>query len=620
VEVELTEPGDASWNGLTAAFRPYFQQRMEKVATGYYSGCNAPASKIQLYDLVFSSMPWVTNYDKGTVMVLPSWVGYLTFFPIKAGHLSSTAGQAFRTNAMWAGTVGLKGTDTCSLSSSSITGLPDMGRIYYNLAFSRYVYLFKYAPGSGKLGTCKVDDKTYIPQQQKFCKESAYGYGSCTEYDETTVSAAGSLGRSVYMPYYTANVEGPRYKSQSYICSGVGNEGTIACSNTGITDVAEYSGVATTTGAPRTFPEASTLKERIGNYLKSGVMPVIDLSSGSNWGRINPAGDLLDSHGTPWFLRNSSTRLYTEYDFERLFGEMGALLVIVEHVDGPSDADSKLETIIDRSGIVRDKCLTCLTAVHVDGPASNTTFGQTVAAMMSDPRANLNVDMVTFDYTVSRHPPPATAIGLQNKSIAVAEDIASYGSASLEAGGKPTMVVGLNVYDNDTLWNTDYGILFETIVGKQGLLVQAGVSGIIYSPARSVKLGPKPAPSGNPWYDAFINSIYNTLEPQSGKGVVAAPLETQVGVKTQKFCALQGALQKMSASPPVAVFSRLAPKDVECIPCTSIDYAKPGQMPGGGGDAGLPDVQRKRQRIRMHLHIHQRHDAGHHRQGKGPAE
>jgi hypothetical protein len=116
---------------------------------------------------------------------------------------------------------------------------------------------------------------------------------------------------------------------------------------------------------------------------------------------------------------------------------------------------------------------------------------------------------------------------------------------ALQSRGKPTMVVGFNVRSDDGYWNSNnYNKLFETIVTEQDDLVKAGISGIIYSPARE---------SGD-------------------KGLVQ--VSAGVGQKTQKFCAFQGAMLKMSSGAPVALFNRINAVDAQnCTKCSSLDKA-----------------------------------------------
>jgi hypothetical protein len=539
----MDDSAGSTMGGLLAAFKPYFEARVQSLKTGLGSG------RTNKYSIVYSSMPWVSTLERGVRRVHHGsedcgecntpWQHYSYF-------LASPPSDAIRDRNIY-------DEDMASIPDSSATSLIAGNGLWdgdekddddkdkwvystYALGLSTNFILINYEPGSGKLGNCAIDDSTMLPRVRNYgwceaCTTSTLALQNVTAF----VQAGPAKNREVYMPTYTGNVEKTVGNSGKYtytnsepICDN--QNPTVSCFNRHITDMQEYNGPMDsfgTRGSPRTKPDAAILKERLGNYMKSGILPVLDLSDASNWDRKNHMADNAPD--------------YTEYDFQRLIGSMGATLVIVDHVSGPVDADAKLERIIDRSGIIRDRCSACLTAFHVDAPATNASLRDAIGAVLSDPRANFNIDMVTFDYSVSQHPQPS-AIGLVNKSGAVVDDIASYGRASLMSGGKPTMVVGFSVDNGDAEWNGNYGMLFDAVVQKQGELVKAGVTGIIYSPVRG-----------------------------GSEGLISVP-NNGVGLKTDKFCAFEGAMQKASTSPPVAVFQRILAQDVACVACSSLDY------------------------------------------------
>ncbi|MEW6035682.1 MAG: hypothetical protein AB1529_03655 [Candidatus Micrarchaeota archaeon] len=543
VKVELSSMSDSDWSALMDSFKPYFQERVKAIKTqGFSDGCG---DAIQSYDAVVSSIPWIVMYSKGFSDA--DFTGH-NYFDLIGYHIASTAGQALRERNIYDEYMtSTPGTSSCEVRRDYYPWwFFESPNMYYDLAFSRYIYLFKYTPGNGKIGNCAVDDSTYLPEVRTYgwcqpCTTSTLAFQNITAYSR------------VYMPAYTANVEGGSYSNLESICQPsykVNWEGfmgfrvtdNVSCFNTHITDINDYKESLGSVGSPRTSPEASILKERLGNYMKAGVMPVFDMSDASNWNINNP--DAGDGSFFLFYLDSGSDDYYQQYDFQRLFGEMGASVVIVDHVSGEAD-ETKIETIINRSNIVKEKCFGCLTAFHVDSPSSIASFNDSINSVLSDPRATFSLDMVTFDYPVSSHSSVLGGISdVKNRSIAIAEDIASYGRTALQSRRKPTMVVGLNVQSNDGYWNSNtYDELFETIVTQQDDLVKAGVTGIIYSPARS---------------------------SAGGKGLV--DITGSIGYKTPKFCAFQGAMQKMSTGYPVALFTRVGAVDAQnCTKCASID-------------------------------------------------
>jgi hypothetical protein len=548
VRVELDSMDDPDWAALQAAFKPYFQERLKSMTTGGFDdGCG---DALQPVDAVLSAMPWVVNYQKGIRDA--DFLFSDTLEPISY-HMSSTSAQALRKNNVYTEYMETwPGTSSCELRRTTLSWwLPVDLNFYYDVLFSRYIYLFKYTDGSSKLGNCAVDESDYLPTVRT--------YGWCEPCTTSTLAFQSiSAHERVYMPAYTANVEGAGGTSIENICTAQYDtrwEGwldfthtdNVSCMNPRITDVNEYKESIGGIGSPRTSPEATILKERLGNYMKSGIMPVFDMTDASNWNMANPDAGT----GGFWLFYDEAPATYQQYDFQRLFGEMGATVVIVNHISGDA-TDAQIEDIINRASVIHERCFGCLTAFHVDGPASNTSFNDSVNSVLSDTRANFAVDMVTFDYPISSHSSVFSGLSEpENRSEAIANDIASYGRVALQAKRKPTMVVGLNVRSDDGYWNdANYKILFEKIVRKQDEMVKNGVIGVIYSPAR--------AASG------------------TGTGIVSVDASGQ-GHKSEKFCAFQSAMQTMSTGAPVALFSRVnAVNTTNCTKCMSLDKVGTG--------------------------------------------
>jgi hypothetical protein len=573
VRIDLSGLSDGDWRELITAFQPYFDDRANAVGNKGVSDCNG---NIDPSDLALSSMPWVLYYEKGLNDPSISLFS-LTFDPNhdyglsqqkKIGdHMSSNAAQALRTrNIFDESMASTPGTSACELGVDSLwwfSGWGNTARFYYNVAFTRYLYLFKYNSQSKQFGSCLMDDNTKLPEMKT--------YGWCEPCTTSTLAYQKVTANSrVYMPFARMKL-GSVISDYSSICTSQYNTDwvgffqfqttdNVSCYNPRISDVNEYKESIGGIGSPRTSPEATVIKERIGDYLKSGIMPVFDISDSSNWNLDNPDSG-SDGFCLFYFGNCNDAKQFQQYDFERLFGHMGAVVAIVDHVSNASDAEAKLAEITNRSTIVRDRCFGCLTAVHVDSPSSNASFGETIEPILTDftIKGYKLLDLVTFDYPVSSHP----SVSSQGAE-AVAEDIIDYGRTSLQMAQVPTMVVGLNVEDNDGTWSdSNFKDLFDTIVQRQGDLVKAGVLGVIYSPVRG------DAGSSNP----------GLVDVSGG-----------VGSKSAKFCAFQGAMYKMSTVPPNALFTRVADSnETACEPCNSLDKVQGICGPPSGQTAPVCD-------------------------------
>ncbi|MDD5171779.1 MAG: hypothetical protein PHF60_01965 [Candidatus ainarchaeum sp.] len=537
VAVTVT-PDSSRWKDLQAAFRPYFLRYVQNGLAATNFGEDGCGDKVEALDVVFAAMPWVINFEKG-------YEFDDELYPTSY-QMTSASAQAIRERNIYdQNMTSVPGTASCELRRAA--GV--MGGIwefiitdgeYYNVLSSSYVVLIK-KPEDGKLGKCVVDSEgTGLPKVRTFgwcepCTTSTLAYQNITAKD------------GVYLPVYSADIGSVVAKNVESLCNvtykiewedGIAYNDNVSCFNEHITDVSDYRDSLGDIGSPRTEPEATILKERLGEYLKAGVLPVLDMSDESNWVMDNPETD----------------GMFLQYDFQNLFGNMGAVVVIVDHVSSEADI-YKAEEIVNRTTTVRSFCPRCLTAIHVDGPSSNDSFRTIIGSVTGDPRANANLDMVTFDYSVSDHSGAYDSVeGLENKSQAIVEDMASYGAASLslQTKGKPTMVVGFSVDDNDPVWKDkdSYMKLFQGIVLSQKKLVKAGVTGIIYAP------------------------VSTTTTDADGSGLVDRKLSVQ-GMKTPKFCAYESALQMMSMSPPIAMFTKVPAwtTPVECVECSALDTA-----------------------------------------------
>ncbi|MBI5046391.1 hypothetical protein HZC07_01525, partial [Candidatus Micrarchaeota archaeon] len=208
----------------------------------------------------------------------------------------------------------------------------------------------------------------------------------------------------------------------------------------------------------------------------------------------------------------------------------------------------KMNEIIDRSMIVRSRCNGCIVAFHVDSPTDSQSFGQTINSVLSDPRANFNVDLVTFDYQIADHTQQ-----LGGNWTNLTKEIVKYGRASLQVKGKPTMIVGLNYEDTSVgrllTLQSQYDEIFSQLALNQDELVKAGIIGVIYAPAREVN--------------------------QNRKGLLdVGPNANGVGTKSAKFCSFQNTLQTMTAQQPVAIFTKtISIPAANCTACSSLEIA-----------------------------------------------
>ncbi len=541
---------DPDFWALRDAFRPYFREKLKGITkNGFNDGCGG---LINTVDPVISAMPWVLSYEKG--LRDNGFIGDDNYHPISE-HVNSVTAQELRERNIYdepmLAPYSNPGTSSCELRRSTYWWFWSNANFYYNLAIAKKFYLFKYNPGNMTIGKCVVDDSTYLPKVKTF--------GWCDSCTTSTLAfqSIAAHGR-VYMPAYSAkieqavgtNIEGicqSTYNSEWELWTGFDISDTVSCFHPRITDIGDYQGSIGLIGSPRTSPEASVMKERMGDYMKSGILPVIDMSDDSNWIIDNPDSQ-DETNFLGWTINYGSPDNFVEYDFERLLGNMGASVVIVDHVSSKAEAEANVDLIIERSAIVRENCYGCLTAFHVDSPDSNSSFEDIITPIMSHPSGEYNIEMITFDYSPSEH------IQSLGGGDWVIENIASYGRVSLRTPGpgrgSPVMIVGFNVHDNDGVWDeTNYDEIFGAIVTNQDELVNSGVVGIIYSPARG-------SGSSNP----------GLVDVSSG-----------VGLKSEKFCAFQKAMQRMSESPPTAMFSKaLVVQNATCEVCTSLD-----KLPGG---------------------------------------
>ncbi|MBD3209994.1 hypothetical protein GF318_01280 [Candidatus Micrarchaeota archaeon] len=540
------------WNetGLLDVFGAYFNDAVKTYkAQGFKDGCG---NRMVPFDAALASMPWVITYQKGYISSLnqDDYSNNLTPHmlvskPSYVTRLRNTYDEVM---------LNYKETNSCNLRRENdlVNGMKE----FYHILYVPRIILFKYSMGSNKIGSCTVDDATYLPKVRTFgwcepCTQSTLAYQKITT-DER-----------VYMPEYLIDLHESPYQAEPLCEYDIEFNGSyfnrydnVSCNHPYIPDLKDYTGPIGGKGSPRTEPEAAVLKQRMGDYLKSGAMPVIDLSDGSNWDLHNPDSEF------PYFtlFYDPAPTNYSQYDFEALLGTMGAMVVVVDNVYGPDDIVNKIDRVFDRASLVKGKCAGCLTAFLVKDVDSVEQFNSTVRSMIP-PSARHAIDLVAFEYEVSDHQDIS-----QQGAQAVVEDMASYGRASLQTTSKPTMVIGFNVRDDDPYWTDEnYSTLFDTIIVNQDELVQAGILGIIYSPARSDEDGP-----------GVVTEI--GLSPWT------------FGQKKEKFCSLQQSLQKMTATAPTSIFRQAnAIEEIFCEPCSQFDLQMGVCKPIPGNDPMVCD-------------------------------
>lgn len=551
-----------NWEGLTGVFEPYFMQRfnaMMQLGGWDDDGCG---DDIDTHDIIMSNIPWVISYQKGHRASSDLLRWRKDGDERKGGHIqyfhTSPISYAIAARNTYDEAMTPLGVDTTSCEMRKVETSEKYEEGDYNrqmrfgAAASRYIFLITY-DDDGTMGSCEVDKKTMKPVVRTFgwcepCTSSTLAY--------QTIDAM----ETPYMPTTYMDSQNPLFISD--ICNSTyvwdfstGYQENISCFHPYITDMSDYGGEALAIkGTPRTEPNAAIMKLRLGNYLKSGVMPVLDLSYDSNWEKeninvtTNTCWEVCEGEGDEeicWEECLTTLVNYTQYDFEALIGRMGTAVIIVETVYNEDDAIDKGPEIVERASQVRGRCFGCLTAFHVEDQDSVEDFNDTIKAVLLPSVMNL-IDMVTFDYDVSEHE-DVSADGAE----AVVDDMISYGHTALHTKNKPSMVVDFSVASNDEYWNEDnYEELFSAIVMKQGEMIKSGIVGVIYTPARG---------------------------SSSGTSLVEALSSTDVGEKKPKFCSMQGALERMAATAPTTIFTKsTAVEEVMCSPCTTTDL-----FPGG---------------------------------------
>ena len=499
------------WEDLMKSFYPYFEARMDYIG-GADWGKDGCGERTDDGDLVISSIPWIPAYRK---------------YGGEALQVTGTGSPAiyeYLNRNIYDKSTKIIGMDKCTIrqyvdehddneggyDSEDLHG--DEDAFVYEALWPKTIFLLKAtndSSGNEKIGKCKLASKYKMPDLRT--------YGWCEPCTLTTLAYQKVTTREPYLPVYDYDLSVSKLSS---ICKSGGT-----CYAPWITDIGDYSSIdISSVGAPRTEPEASLMKERLGNYLKSGIMPVIDLSDESNWNRSNSDG---------------STN-YSEYDFKRLLSNAGAIVVVVDQVGSSDSMLEKQSLILNRTNLIRNYCWRCLTAVQIIH-SDNEDFNDTIKDLFADPYVKYNVDLVTIGYnTASVGNIYNTTMTDDEKAEAVVMDMSTLGQISLQKD-KPLIITKFFASKDEHWDESNYGILFSKIIEQQDKLVNGGVIGIIYSPVRDV-------------------------------GADYGLVDNSTGTKSAKFCALEQASTLLGTTRSYAQFMKTsAYASMNCTKCNSLD-------------------------------------------------
>jgi hypothetical protein len=508
IRVEVGEPDEENWQKLMDAFEPLYVERIETLGqeTNWEDGCGG---RMDAPDLLFSTMPWVLEFKKKEGE--------------KGSFISSEAAQVLYENNVFE--VEHEDRVLGSLCNMRV-GKKHDDDVHWNywLLYADYIWLIK-KPSDNTLGGCMVNEVTGLPEMKT--------YGWCEPCSGSTLAYQQVLGGSYpyITPYEIVLSKEPEEVTINTQCALDDDE--INCFAPWITDVEDLNGDYEETGIPRlSHPEATMMKERLGSYLKGGVLPVLDMSDVSNW----ELGD------------------YTKYPFEGIYDDMGAVIVIVDTIDlsgyFPSEAYQGTATndqIAERTGIVKTRCWRCIPAVMVMDPPDNESLDELLLNLFTDPRLMMDVDMVAFRYNTRVYDSPGFYEGDNDEERAesTVDHMLSF-SKTVLSYGKPSVIVGFGVPVDGETWNADNAhILMNKIVDRSGEFANTGTIGIIYTYVK-----------GMPEWGGLID-YYGAYE----------------GMKGDRYCAFQRAVNRLLTPPPSTIFSAVPVfENLSCINCTSLDY------------------------------------------------
>lgn len=568
IRVEIGNPDEnpEAWRSLSNAFVPLFEQKMDDIAySDFDDGCG---NLVDDSDLVLSSMPWVIAYDKGSLDFSGSH--YSLFEPhyhISYGPEVLSEKNVYDFSVPPVDTLGTSscdlrfGTTTMVYKDTVVWNYPEY---FYWMVYPEYIYLIKYNPEDNAMGDCKVNSQSLLPEVRTYgwcepCTVSTIAYQEMETTDDSYYSAYRvDLNDSTSEQLCTLNTDLDVPSYDEFTLTDL-----LSCRDYPVDGLSEYSGTiqqykgenndfeVSIVSAPRTVPEASVFKERLIEYMKSGVLPVVDLSDESNWDR-NLTSTELPFEG-----------YFEEYDFQRSFGKSGGIVTITEWVDGGSAAN-KDDAIIDRTTALRKRCYGCLNAVGVRADSFE-SFNRTLEKLMSNPMLSVQIDLIAYEYEVSEHSYESS--GAENITSEVVSDLESQSRFALQEYGMPTLVVPFNVESDGTWSDEDYEILFRGVVDSKERFASAGMIGLVYAPVRSYHEG-LTIPNPNP----FNPGGKTIAVPSNTQGLVDVDFISAVGDPTGKLCAMENAMNNLVSSSPIAMFNKITTvESVNCTKCTSLD-------------------------------------------------
>jgi len=541
VMVEIGDPNGENWQKLMDTFAPVFEERLDDISRGL-DGVTSDT------EIVISSMPWVIAYKQWD----PSTSDYV---------MSSVAAQKLmERNLFDLPGPNATGTTPAELASYFPHGNKASNKdVSYVLLYPQHIYLYLEPAEEENFGLdCKYDEVLGMP--------SLKPYGWCEPCTISTIAYQNISAKDwAYLPMTEHKLDVHSTAQQICSCHTYKVSGdtlhTFSCTAPHITDIETYSGAGlfSVSGTPRTQPEVSLMKERLGDYMKAGVLPVIDMTDDSNWD--------LAPYGTDPFYGT-----YNEYDFERLFGDMGATVVIVDTVykhQWIPIPQERLEEISERAAIVKSHCWRCLTAVRygVDfAPFEEQRFEDALVSTFSDPGLRTNLDVIVFDYSPHLE---GYEGDFEDETLEddVLEDLSGKGRKVLQLTGKPSLAINFYVNAQSSYW-TDENLerVLNHLGQNQETLADSGIMGIIWMPARG--------------------------ETDIGGDAIVTYNEHGAGVKGSTFCTVQRGFNEFANPPPTVLYSSLPEVEtVNCTLCGSYDKAVGAcsRTCDNGGECVLPD-------------------------------
>jgi len=315
---------------------------------------------------------------------------------------------------------------------------------------------------------------------------------------------------------------------------------------------------------PSLSPDFVYLNRKIDNYLKSGVMPIMDV-------RDVPIFFKMGAGSGPWNFSwwrpyDGSWPVIPEPEkgmdaFLQWIGNKGAMITIVADAGKLADPNyAKVATY--RLATYAQKCPRCINSVTAGEIGDSAAgwedieikltdfFGREPPVAYGDPFLNQNgknTELISFEYKWGdcfNYTQPTSKI-------------LSFSSMMLDLYRKPTLVTNLTMPSSCS--GGQKALMLEYLFNHTAELADAGVVGVLF---------------GN--YDKGADSI---LDPNGAQGAT--------------FCALQQNSQKILGLTPSSAFLKTQALDqCECIQCSDVEVAQgmcPGRQCEAGGVCSLPN-------------------------------